>query len=165
MRAFLVTVAPMLVAAVLVMVGGERLARRETETRVPVDRQRLMDLADSFRDELVRLDSLYEAHLHEAAGLALYAKPGEAEAKGRSIFGTRLIRVFRHKGKDETISLANDPGTLPEIELEGRKRPLNEKTAFVLPAGLVEQDTPLPGKWIQATTPGLALYLSRPESG
>ncbi len=165
MRAFLVTAAPMLVAAVLVMVGGERLARRETESRIPVDRQRLLDLADAFRNELVRLDGLYEGHLHETAGLAVYAKPGEAEAKGRSIVGTRLVRVFRQKGKDESIALARDPGNFPEIELEGRKRPLNEKAAIVLPADLVEKDAPLPGRWIQTPSPGFSLYLARPESG
>lgn len=166
MRAAFVTIAPMLVAAILVMAGGERLAREETETRIPADRQRLLDLADSFRDELVRLDALYEAHLEETAGLAIYGKPGEAEAKGRSIFGTRLIRVFQQqKGKDESISLAPESGTLPEIELEGRKRPLDEKTAVVFPSALLEQGAVLREKWSPTPATGLALYTVRSHTG
>lgn len=165
MRIALVTIAPMLVAAVLVMVGGERMARRETETRIPADRQRLMDLADSFRDELVRLDDLYERHLRETASLTAYGKPGEAEAKGRSIFGTKLVRVFRQKGKDESIPLAKDPGSFPEIELEGRKRPLDEKTAVVFPQQHLEQDAVLMQGWRKTSVPGLGIYATRPEGG
>lgn len=165
MRTALATIAPMLVAAVLVMVGGERMARRETETRIPADRQRLMDLADSFRHELVRLDDLYERHLRETASLTTYGKPGEAEAKGRSIFGTRLVRVFRQKGKDESIPLAKDPGSFPEIELEGRKRPLDEKTAFVFPPQHLEQDAVLMQGWRKTSAPGLGIYATQPEGG
>jgi signal transduction histidine kinase len=163
MRVALVTVAPMLLAAVLVMAGGERLARRETETRIPFDRQRLLDLADSFRNELVRLDDLYERHLEETASLAIYGKPGEAEAKARSVSGIRLIRVFREKGKDESILLAKNADSFPEIELEGRKRPLNEKTAVVFPAKLF--DASPPEDWIPTSAPGLRIHVSRPDRG
>ena len=58
MRAALVTLVPMLAAAVLVMVGGEHMARREVETRTPFDRQRLLDLDEAFRTELSRPRSL-----------------------------------------------------------------------------------------------------------
>ncbi|RYD25165.1 MAG: hypothetical protein EOP87_24905, partial [Verrucomicrobiaceae bacterium] len=165
MRAALVTIAPMLLAAILVMVGGERLARRETEERIPFDRQRLLDLADSLRGELVRLDSIYVRHLEDTAALTTYGKPGEAEAKGRSIFGTRLIRVFRQKGKDESIPLAADPGTFPEIELEGRKRPLDERNAVIFPAKHVEDDAVGVQGWSRTSDPRFVIYTTRPQAG
>ena len=55
MRPALATILPMLAAAVLVMVGGERLARRDSETRSPIDRDRLLDLDEALRGELTRL--------------------------------------------------------------------------------------------------------------
>ena len=165
MRPVLVTIAPLLAAAVLVMVGGERLARKETETRIPGDRQRLMDLADSFRLELIRLDGLYVAHLEEIAAYAMYGKAGEAETQGRAVVGTRLIRVFKSRGKDAAIPLSQDAGTFPEIELEGRKRPLDEKSAVVLPSSLPDQGVAPAHRWQATATPGLGVYCTRPEPG
>lgn len=165
MRPALVTIAPLLAAAVLVMVGGERLAREETETRIPGDRQRLMDLADSFRLELMRLDGVYEAHLEEIAAYAMYGKAGEAETQGRAVVGTRLIRVFKSRGKDAAIPLSQDAGTFPEIELEGRKRPLDEKSAVVLPSSLPDQGVAPAHRWQATAKPGLGVYCTRPEPG
>ena len=59
MRPASITILPMLAAAVLVMVGGERMSRRSAETRIPADRERLFDFTDTFRTEIERLDAKF----------------------------------------------------------------------------------------------------------
>jgi signal transduction histidine kinase len=165
MRAALVTILPMLAAAVLVMVGGERIARRDVETRTPADRGRLLDLAESFRAELGRLDALYLDHLHELAILTLYQNPDQTADAAAGITGVRLIRVFRSRGTDLTISPPFKAEGLPEIELEKRKRPLNPATSVVLDAALLEKSLPLNGTWLSTPDPSLRLHCRQPEPG
>ena len=67
----------MLVLAVFTVIAGERLARREVEERIPVDRDRLLDLSATLETELNRLDSLYLGHLdHLVVGYASTAVAG-----------------------------------------------------------------------------------------
>jgi len=165
MRPALLTILPMLAAAVLVMVGGERMARREVETRTPADRTRLLDFADSFRRELVRLESLYLDHMKDLAYRSPYAKPEQATAAAAEISGIRLIRVFRQKGTDLTISPPFNSGRLPEIELEKRKRPLDPENAVVLNAALLEKDLHKDGSWIASPVPSLQVHCRQPEPG
>ncbi|MES2659669.1 MAG: HAMP domain-containing sensor histidine kinase, partial [Verrucomicrobiota bacterium] len=165
MRPALVTIVPMLAAAVLVMVGGERMARRDVESRTPADRGRLLDLAESFRAELGRLDALYLSHLNELATRTLYGKPDESAVVAAEITGVRLIRVFRARGGDLSISPPFTFERLPEIELEKRKRPLNPATAVVLDAGLLENTLPWNGTWIATSDPHLRLHCRQPEPG
>lgn len=105
MRSALVTILPMFAAAVLMMVGGERLARRDVEQRTPADRGRLFDLAESFRKELERLDALYLGHLDDLTRLVDCKKADQTAtaAAAAEITGVRLIRVFRKTGNDLTI--------------------------------------------------------------
>ncbi|GAA5130856.1 HAMP domain-containing histidine kinase [Luteolibacter yonseiensis] len=165
MRPALLTILPMLAAAVLVMVGGERMARREVETRTPADRTRLLDFADSFRRELVRLESLYLDHMEDLAYRSPYAKQEDATAAAAEISGIRLIRVFRQKGNDLTISPPFNPGRLPEIELEKRKRPFDPENAVVLGAALLEKDLPKNGSWLASPVPSLQVHCRQPEPG
>lgn len=165
MRASLVTILPMLAAAVLVMVGGERMARRDVEIRTPADRTRLLDLADSFRGELVRLDALYLDHLNDLANQSPYAKPDEAASAAAEISGVRLIRVFRQKGNDLDISPSFKSERLPEIELEKRKRPFDPGNAVILEAALLEKDLPKNGAWLASPSPHLRVHCRQPEPG
>lgn len=165
MRPALLTILPMFAAAVLVMIGGERMARREVEKRTPADRTRLLDLAESFRMELARLDALYLDHLGRLANTSLYAKQDEAAAAAAEIAGVRLIRVFRQKGNDLSISPSFKFERLPEIELEKRKRPFNPGNAVVLDAALLEKDLPQSGAWIAAPGPNLRISCLQPEPG
>lgn len=163
MRPALVTVAPMFAAAILVMAGGERMARRDVEKRTPADRERLLDLADSFRAELQRLDALYLSKLDDLAVHSLYIKPDEAAAEASGTTGIRLVRVFRKNGNDLTISPDLNTGGLPEIEFAKRKRPLDPTKAVVLDAALLEKPLPPNGVWIATSDPNLRLRCSQPE--
>jgi signal transduction histidine kinase len=165
MRPALVTILPMLAAAVLVMAGGERMARRDVEKRTPADRTRLLDLADTLRTELLRLDALYLDHLRNLANNSLYSKQDAAAAAAAEISGVRLIRVFRQKGGDLTLSPGMQAGRLPEIELEKRKRPLNAETAVVIGKDLLDQPLGWNGAWISTSDPKLRIYCTQPEPG
>lgn len=165
MRPALVTLLPMFAAAVLVMAGGERMARRDVEKRTPPDRTRLLDLADAFRQELVRLDALYLDHLRDLAHNSLFVKPDEAASMTAEISGVRLIRIFRQKGNDLTILPDSQTGQLPEVELEKRKRPLNEETAIIIGKHLLEEPLGWNGTWIPTKDPNLRVHCNQPEPG
>ncbi len=165
MRPALVTLVPMLAAAILVMVGGERMARKHVEHRTPSDRERLLDLGDTFREELSRLDSLYLRHMERLASRALHAKPAEATDDAAEIAGVRLIRVFREHGKDLTLSPSRDDRRLPEIELEKRKRPLDPSTAVIIERSRLDNPIPAEAAWMPTTDPHLRLHCRQPQPG
>jgi signal transduction histidine kinase len=165
MRAAFVTILPMLAAAALVLVGGERMARRDVENRTPADRGRLLDLADSLRPELVRLDALYIEHLGDLAIGALYRKQDEITQQASETAGIRLIRIFRTQGKDLAIVPKPASVRIPEIELGNRKRPFDPNNSIVLPAVLLDKPLPREGTWISTADPGLLVHCRQPEPG
>ena len=63
MRLALVTFMPLTVAAIIVVIGGERLVRQEEQNRTPIDPERFLHFSELFRAELLRLDQLYQGHL------------------------------------------------------------------------------------------------------
>lgn len=165
MRAALVTILPMLTAAILVMVVGERVARREVEHRTPADRDRLLDYTDAFREELERLDAVYLGHLERISSSACFERPQEVNAAMAEIEGIKLVRVFRSQGQDSTFSPSMETGTLPEIELSGRKRPLNPVKALVLDSSLLKPPFPGDQTWNSIGVPGFQVHCSQPSPG
>jgi signal transduction histidine kinase len=165
MRPALVTILPMLAAAILVIVGGERIARREVETRIPADRERLLDLADSFRAELLRLDQLYVSHLNNLSNSYFHGKTGQAEKEAATITGVCQMRIFRKSGNNTQLSSPFTPERLPEIEMENRKRPFDPSTTVILEANLLEKTLPQPKFWRSTTNPNIRLYCIQPEPG
>lgn len=163
MRAALVTLLPMLAAAVLVMVGGKRMARREVETRTPFDRPRLLDLDEAFRAELSRLDTVYLGHLADLETAALTDKSDSVAAEALKIPGVSLIRVFRKNSKSLSILPDWKLLNLPEIELSNGKRPLNSEKAVVLAASMLDEPLPPKGKWISTTDARYLVHCRQPE--
>jgi len=168
MRPALVSLVPMLAAAVLVMVGGERMARREIETRTPADRSRLLDLDSAFRAELGRLDSLYSSHLEQLAKDSVAGKPEELTSQAEGLHGVRLIRVFRKEGK-EIKDLRIQPNLngprLPEVELSNGRRPLDPNQALIMDAACLEYPDYWDAKWLPTYHPDLMAYRRLPEPG
>jgi signal transduction histidine kinase len=162
MRAALVTLVPMLAAAVLVMVGGERMARHEVEARTPFDRPRLLDLDEAFRAELSRLDAVYLGHLSDLTSAALSDKSDSVAPEALKISGVCLIRVFRKHGKNLSILPDWKLSNLPEIELSINKRPLNSGKAVVLAASMLDEPLPPKGKWIGTTDARYILHCCQP---
>jgi signal transduction histidine kinase len=165
MRAALITLFPMLAAAILVMVGGERVSRREVETRSPADRARLFDFDEVFRGELARLDAVYVSHLEELTSAALTEKTDVVSAQAKEIAGIRLIRVFPKKGKDLTIQPDWKTTNLSEIEISDGKRPLDPGKAMVLEAALRDERLPEKGKWHVTADAKHFVHCRQPEPG
>ena len=165
MRPSLFTLLPMLAAAILVMVGGERMSRREIESRTPADRGRLMDFDEAFRTELARLDAVYSGHLGDLAVEAAKRKSDDVEAKAADIFGVRLIRVLRKNGKDLSIKPDLKTARLPEIELSSGRRPFDSKNSVVLDASWLDQPLPDKGKWLTSPNVSYAVCCLQPEPG
>ena len=130
MRTALLTIAPLLTAALLVLAGGERLARRSEETRTPADTERLFAFSEKLRTELLRLESLYQAHLVELAELSVLDAE-LAKKSAESLQAVRLVRVFPTSGAPETIRVDLD-NSLPEIVEKENDRVFNPGRAFFL---------------------------------
>ncbi|MEY4570212.1 MAG: hypothetical protein RLZZ398_1651 [Verrucomicrobiota bacterium] len=165
MQIAIFTLLPMVAAAVLVMVGGERMARREVQSRIPADRTRLLDFDETFRAELARLDYLYLGHLMELGTAALSEKPDAVAAKASKISGIRMVRVFHKNGKDLSILSDWRISKLPEIELTTGKRPLDPDTAVVLEASMLDQPMSGAGKWFATANDGYLVHCRQPASG
>ena len=164
MRAALVTLVPMLAAAVLVMVGGERMARREVETRTLFDRQRLLDLDETFRAELSRLDAVYLELLSGLTTVALSDRPDLVAAEALNVSGVRLIRMFHKNGKNLSILPDWKRSDLPEIELSTGKHPLNFEKAVVLAASMLDEPLPPKGKWIATADAKYLVHCRQPAT-
>ena len=165
MRIACFTLLPMLAAAVLVMVGGERLARREVESRIPADRTRLLDFDEAFRAELIRLDAVYLGHLSELATTAHQEKPHAVAAEAAQLSGVRLIRIFRKNSEELSILVDRKIQKFPEIELSTGKRPLNPKTGMVLDAMLLERPLSAKGKWFVTADAKYLVHCRQPKPG
>lgn len=165
MRPALITILPMLAAAILVMVGGERMARRDVETRTPADRERLLDFDESFRAELARLDALYLEHLANLTTAIHYQTPDEISTLAEEVAGVRLIRVIRSNGKDLTIRPGRDTQRLPEIVMTKGKRPLDPESAVILETTMLDDPLPLTGKWLPTSNPDLRIHCRLPQLG
>lgn len=156
MRGFWTTLAPMLAAAALVIWGGGRLAKREVVTRTAADRERLHDFSAALRTELDRLDKLYQGRLRGLAAKAPHVGESQVSAACQALTGTRECHVFEAGGKRFVAAGRRaEPGSpgLPEVELEGRKRPLNPERAVVLPAAWMALGN-LGESWVLAAPDG-----------
>lgn len=138
MRGLTITLLPMIAAASLVLWGGERLARRETQTRIPADRVRLLDFSAALQQELNRIDQLYAGHLDTLAGRSLSGDQELVSKHCQEIAAVRQCHVFRKKEHPVPIvgSSPRRDEKLPELVLEDGKRPFNPEQAVVLPKDL-----------------------------
>lgn len=84
----------MLVLAVFTVIAGERLARREVEERIPVDRDRLLDLSATLETELDRLDSLYLGHLNHLVVDYASNKRDEVKEYAENIVAIKSMYLF-----------------------------------------------------------------------
>lgn len=167
MRPALVTLVPMLAAAGLVLVGGERLAREEVETRIPADRERLLSFADALENELDRLDALYLSHLDQlAAGYALEPNHADLRTWADALKTPRSLRMFTAPDKttQQVSFLAVDSRErLPEIVLQGDRPPLNAANAVIIPRELLAPTLTKPRGWLPAPHQDHHLYWTRPD--
>ena len=115
MRLLLCTLAPMLAAAILAVVGGERLSRRESSERTPHDRERLLDFSAALGRETQRLESLYLARLDHIANVAVSESEAETKAVADQTIAIPLVQVFRVPRRDRSIRVTNRLAGEPEM--------------------------------------------------
>jgi signal transduction histidine kinase len=164
MRPFWTTLLPMLAVAALVLWGGERLARRTHEERVPADRGRLFDFAGSLRGELDRLDALYVSHLD---GIALdsdwLSQEGLAK-RCENLIGLRTCQIFSGTHKEQEVEGMKPPvGSLlkiPQVIAEGEEGRLVPRQAVILPKELLT-GTPRGSGWLPGPDASHRVYWRR----
>ena len=165
MRPALITLLPMLTAAGLVLLGGERLARKEIEERTPADRDRLFEFSATFDDELDRLDTLYASHLERLAS-SFGEDPAESiEEEARGIPSIQAMHFFsagKEKGSLRLTPFGSNT-RLPEIVVEERDRPLNPDNAVILPKELLDWAHPAVRGRLPAPRKEHLIYWSRPN--
>jgi len=153
MRAFWITLVPMLAAAALVIWGGERLARRTVEERIPADRSRLFDFTAAMRGELDRLDELYSRHLEEIASASSWLPPELLAKRCENLVGIRSCQIFvagnKERGVDGMKPPVGESSLIPELLAEGQEGRFAAKSAVILPKELLHGEGPADG-WLQA---------------
>lgn len=160
-----ITLGPMLAAAALVLWGGERLARRTVEDRLPADRVRLFDFTASLRAELDRLSELYEGHLDSLATRTLsYVSEKSLIRSSENLIGVRNVYRFAGGKKDQEFAGTRPPvGTglrVPPVELDDGDRTLHPGNAVVLPREVIDGAQPASG-WIAAKDGNHRVYWRR----
>ncbi|MCU0780611.1 MAG: hypothetical protein MUF04_05845, partial [Akkermansiaceae bacterium] len=161
MRPVLISLVPMFAAAVLVMVGGERMARREVETRTPIDRDRLFDFDEKLRAELERLDILYQNHLTRLAQTLSTPDMSESQAREAlaNVAGVLRMQTFPRKGAGKRFDRALNPPRLPQVVLSDGERPLDSRLAVFLEKDFAPASLPAAGEWRKTPMPGVLVCL------
>ncbi|QJE97193.1 sensor histidine kinase [Luteolibacter luteus] len=164
MKAVWFTLVPMLAVAVLMLWGGERMARRTTEERVPADRGRLFDFTASFREELDRLDALYLQHLDELAAYAFRRSANQLSPHCENTVGIRKLLVFGPEGKryeaDGKKPAIGESSRIPQVLTESEAGRVSPKRAVVIPKEILEGNTPGKG-WLAGPDSSHRVYWFR----
>ncbi len=136
MRGIWFTLGPMIVAALLVLWGGERLSRRAVEERVPADRERLLDFSEALRGKLSELDALFAEHVSRLAGLADVGDEEMLRQACQRLVGIRSCHVFRANGRKWEVSgkpVEPDGVRPPDVRIEEEGVGLDPDRTVLLP--------------------------------
>ncbi|MCW1925540.1 HAMP domain-containing histidine kinase [Luteolibacter arcticus] len=164
MRGLWITFGPMLAAAALVLWGGERLAKRTVEDRIPVDRARLFDFAAMLRGELDRLDRLYADHLEEIASGSGWLDHEAMAKRCENLVGLRTCSVFVAAHKESEISgkkpAVGSSSRIPEVIAEGEGGRIVSRNTVVLPKEVLEGGD-VPKGWLPGPQRGHRVHWIR----
>jgi signal transduction histidine kinase len=166
MRSFWITLGPLLAAAALILWGGERLARRTVEERIPADRGRLFDFAAHWRGELDRLDALYSGHLDRLASYSTWLERVQVIQRCENLVGVRTLYLFDSDRRQAEFPgkrpLFRPGGLIPEVVAESEGGHLTSRGAVVLPREVLEGRAGSRG-WLAGPKPGHRVYWVRPD--
>lgn len=165
MRGLWITFGPMLAAAALMLWGGERLARRTVEDRIPADRTRLFDFTDALRGELDRLDELYADHLSSIAQASIGLDQKTLTRRCENLVGLRSCNVFvasRKEAEIRGVQPLTGPGSLvPTVIAEGDARVVS-RNLVPLPQEILAGRDPATG-WLHAPERGFTVHWIRTQ--
>ncbi len=161
MRPALISLVPMITAAVLVTVGGERMARREVEIRAPIDHHRLFDFDQLLRAEIERLDVLYQSHLTKLALKFSEQDMTDDEAREtlRGVSGVLRVQVFIDRKAAGSYDATLGTPRLPEVVFGDAWRAFDPNLAVVLERNLDTASLPRNGLWQETPAQGVLLKL------
>jgi signal transduction histidine kinase len=165
MRGLWITFGPILAAAALVLWGGERLARRTVEDRIPADRTRLFDFTDALRGELDRLDELYADHLSSIAQASMGLDQKALTRRCENLFGLRTCSVFvasRKEAEIRGVQPLTGPGSIiPTVIAEGDARVVS-RNLVLLPQEILVGHDPASG-WLHVPERGFMVHWIRTQ--
>jgi len=124
----------MLLAAVMVMLAGGRMARREEVKRTEVDRELVLSFGETFQSEMKKLTDVFLGRLEGLVSqLEDYRGPDARDLiqKEPAIRSAFLYRQGKLEKEWETFGRLDAPPA-PQIVIEGGKPPLNPDTAVTL---------------------------------
>ena len=158
MRLFLCTLAPMLAAAILALVGGERLSRRENVDRTPHDRERLLDFSAALQLEVQRLESLYLTRLDNITSTASYEPTETSKDIAAKTLGISLVKIFQNPKKSDTLRITDSAPNEPEVLMEEHERAFNPQQAVFLSEQIFSIETPPQGIWLSTPNPSYRVH-------
>lgn len=166
MRGFWITLGPMFAAAALVLWGGERLARRDVEERIPADRDRLFDFTATLRKELDRLDKLHLQHLSDLADYSRWMRREDLARQCENLVGIRSLHVFKDGHKEFEVEGAKPPvGTsakVPPVLAESEAGRVISRNAAIVPGPVLTGENQGSG-WLSSPNAGYRLRWTRTE--
>ena len=128
------SLALMLLAAVMVLLAGERMARRDEVKRTEVDRELVQSFGETFQEEVRKLNEVFIGRLEGLVSqLDSYRGTDARELiqKEPAIRSAYLFRDGKQVKEWETFGRLDAP-LAPQIVIEGGKKPLNPDTAVTL---------------------------------
>lgn len=153
MRPLWTTLVPMLGVAALVLWGGERLARRSVEERIPADRGRLFDFSESMRAELERLESLYLGHLGSITSFGPHGRRDLLAQRCENVVGVRRCEVFVGQRKSFEVEGMKPPvgqgNLVPQLVVEGGESRMSSRNILVIRKEILESHHGTSG-WLAA---------------
>jgi signal transduction histidine kinase len=166
MRGIWITLGPMLAAAALVLWGGERLARRQVEERIPADRDRLFDFTATLRGELDRLDELHVRQLADLARFSGWMERKDLARQCENLVGVRSLHVFIAGQKEFEVEGAKPPAgtsaSIPQVIAEGDAGRVVPRQAVVVPTHVLAGETSASG-WLPSPKQGYRLRWIRTD--
>ena len=128
------SLALMLLAAVMVLLAGGRMARREEVKRTEVDRELVQSFGETFQGEVNQLTEVFIQRLEGLVSQLEAYKGADAREliqKEPAIRSAFLYRQGKLEKEWETFGRLDAPSA-PQVVVEGGRQPLNPDTAVTL---------------------------------
>lgn len=166
MRAFHLTFLPMLAIAILTFIVGERLARRQVEEHIPLDREKVLDFTMGFELEIERLDALYRGHLKRLTESDLKIITDDLKVGMKSIAAIKAVHLFSEDEMMDSYKLLapSHADPIPDVSLESLPEPFGLSGAVIIPTETAITMEVGEYRWLQAPDGKHLVYWTRSHS-
>ena len=140
-----------LLIAVIIAVGGVRLAREQRVERVDRDRAEVKTFADAVQDELRRLEVAYEDHLKQLSTDDIWKSSIALKAEAGKIWGVRQVSVLRQIGRMELNVSVDDAAVFLPIPTFDEREVSTRRKVRLLDPDVVGVGFPGATGWVAAS--------------